>query len=84
MRVDTGRWEGNLHLDKKNRLCLVYQSSQHVRGGTPFVCTAILKPGMQVLFSKLPRCHTLLLGVKQKHLLVSWGINSAWEQYLTE
>ena len=30
LRVDTGRWEDNVHLDRKDRLCLVCVSAQHV------------------------------------------------------
>ena len=30
LRVDTGRWENNVHLDRKDRLCLVCSSAQQV------------------------------------------------------
>ena len=30
LRVDTGRWENNIHLDRKDRLCLVFSSAQQV------------------------------------------------------
>ena len=30
LRVDTGRWENSVHLDRKDRLCLVCRSTQHV------------------------------------------------------
>ena len=30
LRVDTGRWENNVHLDRKDRLCLVCSSAQDV------------------------------------------------------
>ena len=30
LRVDTGRWEDNVHLDRKDRLCLLCTSAQQV------------------------------------------------------
>ena len=30
LRVDTGRWENNVHLDRKDRLCLVCSSAHNV------------------------------------------------------
>ena len=35
--VDTGRWENNVHLDKKDRLCLVCRLSQHVGDEHQFI-----------------------------------------------
>ncbi len=37
LRVDTGRWENNVHLDRKDRLCLVCKSSQHVEDEHHFI-----------------------------------------------
>ena len=37
LRVDTGRWEGNVHLDRGDRLCLVCNSSQAVEDEQHFL-----------------------------------------------
>ena len=42
LRVDTGRWENNVHLDRKVRLCLVCSSAQDVEDGIIFCLIALL------------------------------------------
>ena len=37
LRVDTGRWSDNVHLDRQDRLCLVCKSSQHVEDEQHFL-----------------------------------------------
>ena len=37
------------------------------------LCTVIIEPDMQVVFSKLFLCRTFLLGVNQMHVMVSSG-----------
>ena len=65
LRVDKGRWENSVHLNKQDRLCLVcklarLKSSQHVEDEHHFIfdcplysdcnTTVTLEPDMQVLF----------------------------------
>ena len=35
LRVDTGQWENNVHLDRKDRLCLVLVHDQHSKWRPP-------------------------------------------------
>ena len=55
LRVDAGRWKNNVHLDKKDRLCLECKSSQCVEDDATLLlialCTVMLEPDMQVFFS---------------------------------
>ena len=37
LRVDTGRWENNVHLDRKDRLCLVCSSAHNVEDEQHFL-----------------------------------------------
>ena len=37
LRVDTGRWENNVHLDRKDRLCPVCSSAQQVEDENHFL-----------------------------------------------
>ena len=50
LRVDTGRWEGNVHLDRKHRLCLVCRSTQDVEDEHHFLFDC-------PVYSSLPASH---------------------------
>ena len=75
LRVDTGRWEGSVHLDRKDGLCLVCRSTQHVEDEHHFLfdCPAC-EPVMSACFSKPAHFHTFSLGVKQMRVVDSLGV----------
>ncbi len=62
LHVDTGRWENNVHLDRKDRWCLVCKSSQHVEDEHHFIFDCPLYSHIRArhasLFRKLLLCQT--------------------------
>ena len=73
LRVNTGRWENNVHLDRKDWLCLVCKSSQHVEDEHHFIFDCLLYSHIRArhasFFSKLRPCLTFLLGMNQMHVV---------------
>ena len=77
LRVDTGRWEDSVHLDRKDRLCLVCRSSQQVEDEHHFLfdCPAFssIRASHASLFQLLVQYQTFLIAVKQMHVVDSLG-----------
>ena len=87
LRVDTGRWENNVHLDRKDRLRLVCSSAQQVQDEHHFLfdCPAYSSIRasrannlctvlvMPIFFSVLVQYLTFLTVVKQMHVVDSLG-----------
>ena len=79
LRVDTGQWEDSVHLDRKDKLCLVCRSSQQVEDAHHFLfdCPAYssIQVVMPVFFSVhvLVQYQTFLIAVKQMHVMDSLG-----------
>ena len=76
--VGTRQWENSVDLDKKDRLCLVCRSTQHMKDEHHFLfdClfTALGELVMQACFSKRAQCLIFVLGVKQMRAVDSSGV----------
>ena len=81
LRVDTGRWEKNVHLDRKDRLCLVCSSAQQVEDKHQFLfdCPAysFILP---IFFVVLVQYLTVLTAVKQMHDIVVDSLGTVFPQ----
>ena len=77
LRVDTGRWENNVHCDRKDRLCLVCSSAQQVEDEHLFCLIALHVAPFELvmpIFFRVPVQYlTFLTIVKQMHVVDSLG-----------
>ena len=88
LRIDTGRWENNAHLDRKDGLCLVCSSAQQVEDELEhhFCLVALhIAPFELVMpiFFRVPVQYLIFLTiVKQMYVVDSLGMFFPKEQYL--
>ena len=59
-----GRWENSVHLDRKDRLCLVCQSSQHVEDEHHFIFCCPLYSQTCKSYQETSSVSDFFLGVK--------------------
>ena len=73
LRVDIGRWENNVHLDRKDRLCLVCSSAQDVEDEHHFSFDCPAYSSIRASHANLFQCAVQYLAfltvVKQMHVV---------------
>ena len=82
LRIDTGRWENNVHLDRKDRLCLVCSSAKDMEDECLIaLLMAPFELVMPIFFSVLVQYLAFLTIVKQMHVVDSLGTVFPKDQY---